>query len=147
MEKAGDALLLPVDATVAPAIESGSEAHTVSREAIPSDQMLLDIGPESAKQFAAAVGEARTVLWNGPVGVFEHEPFDAGSRVVAKAVADATAAGASSIVGGGDTAAAIAAFGLAGEVTHVSTGGGAALEFLAGQTLPGVAALTDRGAA
>jgi phosphoglycerate kinase len=147
MEKAGDALLLPVDATVAPAIESGSEAHTVSREAIPSDQMLLDIGPESAKQFAAVVGEARTVLWNGPVGVFEHEPFDAGSRVVAKAVADATAAGASSIVGGGDTAAAIAAFGLAGEVTHVSTGGGAALEFLAGQTLPGVAALTDRGAA
>ncbi len=141
-----EALVLPSDGLVATGLERGSEARAVSVQRIPRDQMLLDVGPESAKQFARVVKGARTILWNGPVGAFEYEPFDAGTRVVAQAVAEATDAGATSVVGGGDSAAAVAAFGLVDRMTHVSTGGGATLEFLAGQQLPGVAALTDRSA-
>ncbi len=141
-----EALVLPSDGLVATGLERGSEARAVSVQRIPRDQMLLDVGPESAKRFARVVKGARTILWNGPVGAFEYEPFDAGTRVVAQAVAEATDAGATSVVGGGDSAAAVAAFSLVDRMTHVSTGGGATLEFLAGQQLPGVAALTDRSA-
>lgn len=147
LERAGEALVLPTDAVVAPSLESGEGAHVVSVDAIPADEMLLDVGPESAEAFGAVIGAAKTILWNGPVGVFEQAAYAEGTRAVGHAVAEATAAGATSIVGGGDSAAAVAAFGLVDRMTHVSTGGGATLEFLAGQELPGVAALTDRGTA
>jgi phosphoglycerate kinase len=144
LERAGDALALPSDAVVAPAIDRGDAARVVSREAIPAGEMLLDIGPDSADDFAEIVRGARTILWNGPMGVFEQAAFANGTSVVGTAVADATAAGATSVVGGGDSAAAVAELGLADRMSHVSTGGGASLEFLAGKELPGVAALTDR---
>jgi len=144
LEQAGDALALPSDAVVAPGIDRGDEAHVVSRAAIPAGEMLLDIGPGSADEFAEIVRGARTILWNGPMGVFEQAAFANGTKVVGTAVADATAAGATSVVGGGDSAAAVAELGLADQMSHVSTGGGASLEFLAGNELPGVAALTDR---
>lgn len=146
IERAGDALVLPTDAVVAPSLESGEGANVVGVGAIPADQMLLDVGPESAEAFADVIRAARTILWNGPMGVFEQAAYAEGTRVVGLAVAEATAGGATSIVGGGDSAAAVAAFGLADRMTHVSTGGGASLEYLAGKELPGVAALTDRGA-
>ena len=104
------------------------------------------IGPESSRSFARAVESARTVVWNGPMGVFEHPPFDAGTRAVGEAMVRATDAGATTIVGGGDSAAAMEQMGLARRVSHVSTGGGASLEFLEGKTLPGVAALDERRA-
>lgn len=144
MERAGDALVLPDDVVVAPAIERDAHPRIVSRGEIPGDQMVLDIGPQSARRFASIAADSRTILWNGPVGVFEHEPFRAGTRVVAHGVVEGTRAGATSVVGGGDTAAAVSGFGLTEQVTHVSTGGGATLEFLAGKDLPGVSALTDR---
>ncbi len=145
LEKAGDALVLPVDAVVAPAIERGDQARVVGRGSIGAGQMVLDIGPDSAAEFARIAGEARTILWNGPMGVFEQSAFAEGTRVIGKAVAAATTAGATSVVGGGDSAAAVAALELAEQMSHVSTGGGATLEFLAGKELPGVSALTDRG--
>lgn len=146
MERAGDKLVLPADAVVAPDMESGADAHVVSVKAIPSNEMLLDIGPDSARRFADIVRDSRTILWNGPMGVFERPGFAQGTQLVAHAVAQATTGGATSIVGGGDSAAAVAAFGMVGQMSHVSTGGGATLEFLAGRSLPGVAALTDKGA-
>lgn len=144
MERAGDQLVLPSDAIVAPSLESGEGARTVSVDAIPAGEMLLDIGPASAKAFEAVIDGAQTILWNGPVGVFEQRAFAEGTRRIGIAIANATANGATSVVGGGDSAAAVAAFGLVDRMTHVSTGGGATLEFLAGEELPGVAALTDR---
>lgn len=143
---AGDKLVLPLDARVAPAMDAGDRARDVGREAIPPDEAMFDIGPRTAEEFARILREARTVVWNGPMGVFEKPPFDAGTRAVAQAMAEATRAGATTIVGGGDSAAAIAEAGLEAQVSHVSTGGGASLEFLEGQTLPGVAALDARGA-
>ncbi|NIR42935.1 MAG: phosphoglycerate kinase [Gemmatimonadetes bacterium] len=143
MERAGDTLMLPEDAVVAPDMENGSSSSIVGVEEVPEDQMLLDIGPRSAGKFKDIAADARTVLWNGPVGAFEHPPFGAGSRVVTQGLVEATGRGAKTVVGGGDTAAALASFGLTEKVTHVSTGGGAALEFLAGKELPGVAALTE----
>jgi phosphoglycerate kinase len=145
IERAGDELVLPTDAVVAPSLESGEGARVVGVDAIPADQMLLDVGPESAEAFADVIRNARTILWNGPMGVFEQAAYAEGTRVVGLAVAEATDGGATSIVGGGDSAAAVAAYGLADRMTHVSTGGGATLEYLAGKELPGVAALTDRG--
>lgn len=144
LEQGGEVLVLPTDAVVAPAIDRGDEAHAVSREGIPAAEMLLDIGPESAGEFAQIVRSARTILWNGPMGVFEQTAFANGTAVVGAAIADATASGATSVVGGGDSAAAVAELGLADRMSHVSTGGGASLEFLAGKELPGVLALTDR---
>jgi len=144
LEQAGAKLVLPTDGVVAPSLEEGDRARTVSREEIPADHMFADIGPESGEAFAEEIREARTILWNGPVGVFEKDAFAQGSRVVAQAIADATAAGAKSVVGGGDTAAAVAAFGFRDGMSHISTGGGATLEFLAGKELPGVAALSER---
>jgi phosphoglycerate kinase len=145
MQKEGDKLVLPTDAVVAPSLDGGADARVVGVDAIPSDEMLLDIGPDSARAFAAVVSGARTILWNGPVGVFEQEAFAGGTEVVGRAIAKATAGGATSVVGGGDSAAAVAALGLVEHMSHVSTGGGATLEFLAGKVLPGVAALTDKG--
>jgi len=106
---------------------------------------MFDIGPESARRFAEEVGRAKTVLWNGPMGVFEKPPFDAGTKAVAMALANATTKGATTIVGGGDSAAAVEQLGLASKMSHVSTGGGASLEFLEGKELPGVSALEERG--
>jgi phosphoglycerate kinase len=139
-----DKLLLPVDASVSPSLETPQSAHGVARDAIPADEAMFDIGPESSAQFASAITRARTVVWNGPMGVFETAPFDAGTRAVAEAMARATKTGATTIVGGGDSAAAVAELGLENAMSHVSTGGGASLEFLEGKVLPGVAALDDR---
>jgi phosphoglycerate kinase len=141
MARAGNKLVLPVDARVAPSMEQGSAAHDVAREAIPSAEAMFDIGPASTAHFASLVRSARTVLWNGPMGVFERPPFDAGTRAIAQAMADATGLGAITIVGGGDSAAAVAEAGLESRMSHVSTGGGASLEFLEGRVLPGVDAL------
>jgi phosphoglycerate kinase len=143
LKRGGDKLVLPVDASVAPSIEAATQAKDVARDAIPADQAMLDIGLQSAKEFAAIVGNAQTVVWNGPMGVFETPPFDRGTRTVAQALAQATKRGTTTIVGGGDSAAAVADLGLEDEMSHVSTGGGASLEFLEGRTLPGVAALDD----
>jgi phosphoglycerate kinase len=134
----GKAVLLPTDVVVAREASEDAEARTVPAGGIEAGWKGLDIGPETAKAFAAAVAEARTVFWNGPMGVFELAPFAAGTRAVADAVA---AADGYTVVGGGDSAAALAEFGLADRVDHLSTGGGAGLELLEGKTLPGVAAI------
>jgi phosphoglycerate kinase len=144
LEQAGTRLILPHDATVAPDVKSGARARAVQREQIPADMAMLDIGPRTAESYARAILSARTVLWNGPMGVFETPPFDKGTRAIADAMAKATGQGATTIVGGGDSAAAVEQFGLAAKMSHVSTGGGASLEFLEGKTLPGVAALTEK---
>jgi len=137
-------LTLPHDAVVAPSLEQSSSAHAVRRDGIPPNEAMFDIGPDSARSYGRAIAAARTVLWNGPMGVFETSPFDAGTRAVAHAMADATAKGATTIVGGGDSAAAVAEAGLESQMSHVSTGGGASLVFLEGKPLPGVDALEDR---
>lgn len=144
IEKWGTRITLPHDAMVAPSIDEASRAHAVSRDSIPPDEAMLDIGPRTAESYARAVASARTVLWNGPMGVFETPPFDAGTRAIANAMAAATRKGTVTIVGGGDSAAAVTQEGLEDEMSHVSTGGGAALEFLEGKTLPGVEALDEK---
>ena len=145
IERAGFRLTLPHDAMVAPSLDDLQEAHAVKRDVIPEDEAMFDIGPESAQSFARAILAAKTIVWNGPMGVFEKPPFDAGTLAVANAMAQATAKGAITIVGGGDSAAAVEKAGLADQMTFVSTGGGASLEFLEGKTLPGVAALDNKG--
>jgi len=136
--KAGVEVVLPSDVVVAEAFDEHAEPTVVSVNAIPDDRMALDIGPATAARFGAWVGRAATVLWNGPMGVFEWESFSNGTRDVAKAVASSKAF---TVVGGGDSAAALAAFGLENDVSHLSTGGGASLEFLEGRELPGLKAL------
>ncbi len=143
LENAGTRISLPHDAVVARGIDQPKTAHAVGRGAIPMDEAMYDIGPETAMAYARAIGFAKTVLWNGPMGVFEQAPFDEGTMVIARAMADATTRGAVTIVGGGDSAAAVVKAGLASKMSHVSTGGGASLEFLEGKELPGVAALDD----
>ncbi len=144
MDRAAFRLTLPHDATVAPAIAEGKKAHAVKRDAIPAGEAMLDIGPETATSYARAIAVAKTIIWNGPMGVFETPPFDKGTSAIAEAMVKATAAGATTIVGGGDSAAAVEAAGLSSKMSHVSTGGGASLEFLEGKVLPGVAALDQR---
>jgi phosphoglycerate kinase len=130
-----------VDHVVASAFKEDAERRTLPATEVPDGWMGLDIGPETARRFAEEAGRARIVLWNGPMGVFEMKPFAAGTLAVAKALADSKG---TSIVGGGDSVAAINQMGLADRIDHVSTGGGASLEFLAGDPLPGVACLQDR---
>lgn len=136
-------LLLPTDVKVAREFDNNAEAKFVAVSAIPADFMGMDIGPETIKTFAEEVQKAKTIVWNGPVGVFEMSNFNHGTRALAEAIAKATAAGAVSIIGGGDSAAAISQFGMDEKFTHISTGGGASLEFLEGKVLPGIAALTE----
>jgi len=142
--KAGDKLVLPSGGVVAPALERAGEKREVAWNAIPDGWAVYDIDEATERSFARIVAGARTVVWNGPMGVFETPPFDHGTLAVARALAAATAKGAVTVVGGGDSAAAIEQAGLADKVSHVSTGGGASLEFLEGKVLPGVAALDDR---
>mgnify|MGYP003350981378 CR=1 FL=1 len=146
MERAGFRLTLPHDATVAPGMDDGGKAHAVKRDAIPATEAMYDIGPDTCASFTRAISSAKTIVWNGPMGVFEKAPFDAGSLAVARAMADATARGATTIVGGGDSAAAVEQAGLWSRMSHVSTGGGASLEFLEGKALPGVTCLDEKGA-
>jgi phosphoglycerate kinase len=140
-EAAGVRVLLPTDHVAAERLEAGVPTQVVGPD-VPAGLMGLDIGPETTARYAQEVVRARTILWNGPMGVFETPPFDAGTNAVGEAVAAATDAGAKSVVGGGDTAAAAEKAGVAGRMTHVSTGGGASLEFLQGNELPGIAALS-----
>ena len=140
-EEKGVELLLPVDVVAAKEYGPDAEHKVVSSREMPADWEGLDIGPETAKRFSAAVKDAGTVVWNGPMGVFEFEAFAKGTLSVAQALADSSAV---TIIGGGDSAAAVEQMGLADKMTHVSTGGGASLEFLEGKVLPGVAALDDK---
>ena len=132
-------MMLPRDHVVAVELKEGAESKVVSQ--IPDGTMALDIGPGTVADYEAAIAKAKTIIWNGPMGVFEKPPFDRGTVALAKAVA---ASGAISVVGGGDSEKAIKSAGVADKISHVSTGGGASLEFLAGIELPGVAALTDK---
>ncbi len=139
----GVKFLLPVDHVVAAKPEATQRPTIVGEgQPIPPDMMGLDIGPKTCEMFADEISEARTIVWNGPMGVFEVDPFAAGTKKIARAVADNSAA--TSIVGGGDTVSAVHKFGIEDRITHISTGGGASLEFLEGKALPGVEALTDK---
>lgn len=131
----GKTILLPVDVVVAAEIKEGTAVKTVTVDAIPVDQLGLDIGPKTVAAFNAELKKAKTVLWNGPMGVFETKPFDAGTRAIAETMATLKAV---TVVGGGDSVAAIEQMGAADKVSHVSTGGGACLEYLEGRTLPGI---------
>jgi len=133
-------LELPIDAVVAPGVDSESQARVVAIDSV-GDEMILDIGPATAQSYAATVERAKTIVFNGPMGVYEKAAYRAGTQIVGEAIARATAGGAISVVGGGDAAAAAHMLGFASKVTHVSTGGGATLEYLEGKVLPGVAAL------
>ena len=137
----GVQLLLPVDVVVAPEFKADAPATVVAADSIPADQMGLDIGPETSVNYAAAIADSKTVVWNGPMGVFEFEAFAAGTKAVAQALEDGDAF---SIVGGGDSAAAVRNLGFdESKFSHISTGGGASLEFLEGKELPGIAVLED----
>ncbi len=138
-------LILPADCVVASEITDEAATSVVSSDSIPPDKKGLDIGPEAVKQFRSELERAKTVVWNGPMGVFEIEQFSKGTYEIARILADITAKGAVTIVGGGDSASAVSKCGLDDKLTHISTGGGASLEFLEGKTLPGVAALTETG--
>jgi len=130
--EAGSKLHLPVDSVAAAELKAGAEARTVDGE-LPADLMGLDVGPRTLEMYRKYIESARTIVWNGPVGAFETPPFDRGTRAVAQMIADATKKGAISIIGGGDSAAAVEQAGLAGQMSHISTGGGASLEFLEGK--------------
>ncbi|MCH7563848.1 MAG: phosphoglycerate kinase, partial [Gemmatimonadetes bacterium] len=144
LAKGGDKVLLPVDVVVAADITKSSVTRTVPREAVRQGDRIGDIGPESSALFSRALASAGTIVWNGPMGVFEMPPFARGTVDLARSAAAAADAGKMVIVGGGDSAAAAASAGVADRLTHISTGGGAALELLAGGELPGVVALNDR---
>ena len=146
IDRAGTKLILPHDAIVAPAMDRPESAHAVSRAGVPAGEAIFDIGPKTAESYSRAVATAKTVIWNGPMGVAETPAFAGGTQAIARAMAAATDKGAVTIVGGGDSAAAVADAGLSERMSHVSTGGGASLEFLEGKALPGVEALEDRAA-
>ncbi len=136
--------LMPIDHVIAPEFKAEAPATTVDVAATPADQMGLDIGPKSIAAYAAEIAKAKTIVWNGPMGVFEMPAFAKGTLEVARAVAASTNGGATSIVGGGDSVAAVHQSGVADKISHISTGGGASLEFLGGRKLPGVEALTNK---
>jgi len=141
MEKAGDKLVLPVDAVVADKFEPEADSKVVPVDQIPAGWRVMDIGPKTIELFSAALKGAKLIVWNGPMGVFEMPKFAAGTFAIARLLADSKAV---TVIGGGDSASAVKKAGVAKQMTHVSTGGGASLEFLEGQVLPGVAALLDK---
>jgi phosphoglycerate kinase len=136
-------LLFPTDVVVADKFAADANAQTVSVDNIPDDGMGLDIGPESVKTFQDALADCKTVIWNGPMGVFEFDQFAQGTEAIARTLADLTGQGATTIIGGGDSVAAVEKVGVAEQMSHISTGGGASLELLEGKELPGIAALDD----
>jgi phosphoglycerate kinase len=144
LETAGDRLVLPVDVVVADAMDGDLEASNVPVSAIPDDKMILDIGLVTIQRFNSVLQGANLVVWNGPMGVFEVDKFAAGTNALATLLAGLAMKGTTVIVGGGDSAAAVAKAGLSEQMSHVSTGGGASLEFLEGRTLPGIAALDEK---
>ena len=133
--------IIPVDVITAPDFSERSPATTCEQSSVPNNQLILDIGPATAKKYSEVISAAKTLIWNGPMGVFEWQAFAAGSEAVARAVAANKMA--TSVIGGGSTAEIVGSLGLVDQITHVSTGGGASLEFLEGKILPGVAALDD----
>ncbi len=145
LAKAGDKLVLPVDAVIADAFDADAKTKVIAvTDGVPTGWRILDIGPKTIELFEGQLADTMTVVWNGPMGVFEMEPFAQGTFAIARAVAARTAQGAVTIIGGGDSVSAINQAGLADKVTHVSTGGGASLEMLEGKVLPGLAALNDK---
>lgn len=136
-------LLLPTDVVIADKFAADAESQTVSIENIPDGWMGLDIGPDSVKTFQAALADCKSVIWNGPMGVFEFDKFAKGTEAIAHTLADLSKQGATTIIGGGDSVAAVEKVGLADQMSHISTGGGASLELLEGKVLPGIAALND----
>ena len=143
-EKKGVELLLPTDVLVAKEVTRGAEHKVVPVKKIPNSWSAVDIGPDTREAFEAALADCMTVVWNGPMGVFEVPTFGDGTRGMARMLADRVDAGASVVVGGGDSVAAIEELGLTSRFTHISTGGGASLEFLEGKELPGIKVLQDR---
>ncbi|MBX5438602.1 MAG: phosphoglycerate kinase [Thermoflavifilum sp.] len=146
LQKAGEQgvkIHLPVDSVVAPRVAADAPTQVVDHTHFPADQMGLDIGPQTIAAYTQAILSAKTILWNGPMGVFELAPFQAGTKAIAEAIAKATQQGAFSLVGGGDSVAALHQFGLENRVSYVSTGGGALLEYFEGKTLPGIAAIRE----
>jgi len=141
MERAGDALVIPSDAVIADAFDAKADSQVVRADSVPEGWRVLDIGPRSIERFTAELRPAKTVVWNGPMGVFEFPRFAEGTVAIARVLADLDA---TTIIGGGDSVAAVEQAGVADRISHISTGGGASLEFLEGKTLPGVAALQDR---
>jgi phosphoglycerate kinase len=141
MEEGGERLVLPVDVVVADAMEEGAETEIVAVDSIPSGKMGLDIGPKTVALFEGHISGASTIFWNGPMGVFEIDAFAKGTEGVARAVAES---GATSVVGGGDSVAAVNKLGLEDRMSHISTGGGASLEYVEGKELPGIAVLPDK---
>lgn len=139
----GVELLLPTDVVVADNFAADANSQTVSIESIPDGWMGLDIGPDSVKKFQEALADCKSVIWNGPMGVFEFDKFAVGTEAIARTLADLGKKGATTIIGGGDSVAAVEKVGLAEQMSHISTGGGASLELLEGKTLPGIAALND----
>ena len=144
IERAGEKLVLPVDAVVTDRIKGGAATRVVTLDAVADGDIIIDVGPETVALFTGLIGSAQTVVWNGPMGVFEIPAFARGTIQVAKALADVCDRGAIGIIGGGDSAAAAEEAGVAHRLTHVSTGGGASLELLAGRALPGVESLNDK---
>jgi phosphoglycerate kinase len=145
MERAAGKLILPVDAVIGDKLDDNAQTRTIQiADGVPDGWAIYDIGAATVALFAEKLSSAQTIVWNGPMGVFEKKPFAAGTTAVAHLLAERTRAGATTIVGGGDSAAAVESAGMADQITHISTGGGASLEMLEGRVLPGVAALMDR---
>ena len=146
VDEAGDKLVLPVDVVVADRMEEGAEGEVVGVDEISPGKMGLDIGPRTVELFEEHIAGAKTIFWNGPMGVFEIDAFARGTKGVARGVAHASSGGTTSVIGGGDSVAAVRKLGLEDEMSHISTGGGASLEYIEGKELPGVAALPEKGA-
>ncbi len=143
VEEGGERLVLPVDCVVAARVEPGVETRAVPRGEVSAEDRILDIGPETRARFTEMIERSRSIVWNGPMGVFEIDDFAAGTMAIARAVANACDRGALGVLGGGDSASAARRAGVADRLTHVSTGGGASLELLAGAPLPGVDSLSE----